>query len=215
MPQIPVTISGNLTADPEFRRFDTGTKLTKLRIASSRRARVKVHNEQESTGGFADLESPQEETYDWTDVDVLYIDAECWGELAVNTAGSLKKGMPVVAIGYLVSESWDTGRVDEDRKPIIGQRIKLRADQVSFEMSRHQLASAKVTNATHTPEGVPAAVPMSEEDLISSGRGRTAEVRRDTPGDAGAAGANTKKDGAPAHPEHADAPSDDAVPAPF
>ncbi|WP_018296300.1 single-stranded DNA-binding protein [Corynebacterium lubricantis] len=179
MAQIPVTISGNLTADPEFTKFDTGTTLCRLRIASSRRARVKVtkpvpqNNQQQSSAGTssygelgADAPTPRfTEEYQWTDVDNLFIDAECWGELATNTGASLKKGMPVVATGYLVTDSW---KVKDDRAEggeATRSRIKLRADQISFEMSRYQLASAKTTNSAHTPTGMDDIQVRSADDL--------------------------------------------------
>ncbi|MHA2789636.1 single-stranded DNA-binding protein [Corynebacterium sp. S7] len=168
MAQIPVTISGNLTADPEFTSFDTGSTLCRLRIASSRRARVKVtkpvnDNSQNqatsSSSSYGQLgestSTPQvTEEYQWADVDNLFIDAECWGELATNAKASLRKGSPVVATGYLVTDSWSVKDDQAEGGQVNRSRIKLRAEQISFEMSRHQLASAKTTNNSHTPTGM-------------------------------------------------------------
>ena len=63
MSQLPITLSGNLTDDPVIKTFDTGSTLTRMRVATSRRVRT----ETEDANGNAQ----------WADTDLLYIDVEC------------------------------------------------------------------------------------------------------------------------------------------
>lgn len=135
-----ISLSGNLIADPVFRRFDTGSKLTRFRLASSRRRRT----DQLDKNG----------EYIWEDTDNLYIDVECWGELANNVGVSLKRGFPVTVTGRLVTDSWEE-KSDNlgDSAPVVRQKIILKATQVSFDLSNFQVSAKKSSSVSNTPEG--------------------------------------------------------------
>lgn len=149
MAQLPITISGNLIDDPKHLKFKTGTMLTKLRVATSRRVSTE---EKDDNGNVI-----------WQDTDPLYLDVECWGQLAVNVKASLKKGLPVLVVGRLVTESWEEPA--DNGESITRYRTILKANQVALELSRHQ-ASWKATNvAEHSVEGLEAPELKTAEDL--------------------------------------------------
>ena len=143
--QSPITLSGNLTDDPVCKIFKTGSTLTKFRLASSRRVRT------DST--TADGRPV------WADADSLFIDVECWGQLAVNVEASLRKGLPAVVVGRLVTETW----VDEGGTKRSKQLIK--AAQVALELNRYQASSKCTTAKEHTAGDIPSVNLRTREDI--------------------------------------------------
>ena len=132
MSQYPITITGNLTDDPFVTKFSSDKVNTRLRIASSRRTR---HTN--SNGEF-----------EWRDSDTVYINIELWGQLAINTSKSLKKGMPVIALGSLCTDTWTDNETQKQR-----ERTYMRGLQVGIDMNRYIVASQRM-DALHTPEGM-------------------------------------------------------------
>ncbi|WIM67213.1 single-stranded DNA-binding protein [Corynebacterium breve] len=169
MAQLPITISGNLTHEPELVSFPSGARLCKLRVGSSRRVRAKNDS--------------LEEGFEWTDVDHLFIDVEMWGQLAVNSNVSLVKGHPVVVTGYLVTHTWQVPADSNDsasqneQKTESHSRIVLRATHVAFDMNRYQLGSRKVSQPTHNEAGVE----MPEETDAPVPEGAAAETKEGVP----------------------------------
>ncbi|WP_162287325.1 single-stranded DNA-binding protein [Corynebacterium urinipleomorphum] len=145
MSQLPITLSGNLTDDPVCKTFDTGSTLTRMRVATSRRVRT----DSEDENGNAQ----------WADTDLLYIDVECWGQLAVNTRASLAKGMPVVVVGRLVSDKWTDGEGNTRYKHII------KANQIALELTRFQVSSRSTSVQKHTPKGMEEVAETTREDI--------------------------------------------------
>lgn len=84
-----ITVVGNLTADPELRYTQGGLAVANFTIAST----AKVFDKQ---------------TNDWKDGDALFMRASCWRDFAEHVAGSLTKGMRVVATGRLKQRSYET-----------------------------------------------------------------------------------------------------------
>lgn len=146
MSQLPITLSGNLTDDPVCKAFDTGTTLTRMRVATSRRVRT----DSEDENGNAQ----------WADTDLLYIDVECWGQLAVNTRVSLSKGMPVVVVGRLVSDKWTDSEGNTRYKHII------KANQIALELTRFQVSSRSTSVQKHTPKGMDEVAETTRDDLV-------------------------------------------------
>lgn len=147
MPQLPITLSGNLIEDPTCFPFSTGSTLTRLRLASSRRVRA---------------EKPGENgEHEWVDTDSLYIDVECWGALAVNCAASLAKGLPVVVVGRLVSDKWNDAEGNTRYKHII------KANQVALELSRHQASWKASTVQQRTLDGEKDVELKTREDMVN------------------------------------------------
>ena len=150
MSHMHITITGNLIFDPEMLRFDSDKFLTKFRVASSRRYR---------TGELDENNKPI-----WQETDVLYIDVECWGQLAINAAASLCKGFPVVVVGKLVTDTWET-QPDGSEETVTRSRLKVKAHAVAFDLARFQVNSVRTSNAGNTLEGHTPAQPMDADAL--------------------------------------------------
>ena len=99
-----VTITGNLTRDPEIRYTRDGQATTSLGVAVNRRWQNRESKEWEESTSFFDV--------------------VCWRELAENTALSLTKGTRVVVTGRLEQRSWETEEGDRRFK------VEIVADEV-------------------------------------------------------------------------------------
>lgn len=117
MPQIPATITGNLTADVHLKQLPGGARVARMRVAASR--------------------SYRNDLGDWQTVDNLFITVDCWGQLADNVRTSLAKGMPVIVVGTLLTNEWP------NREGEIQQQILLKASHVGLDMNRYIVSSAK------------------------------------------------------------------------
>jgi single-strand DNA-binding protein len=85
----PLTIIGNLTADPELRFTGTGTAVAAFTVAASRRV--------------YDQASGQ-----WEDGDTLFLRCSAWRDLADHAAESLTKGTRVIVTGRLKQRQYET-----------------------------------------------------------------------------------------------------------
>ena len=99
-----VTITGNLTDDPDLRYTPNGTEVANFRLAVT--ARVK------------DGDS-------WRDGDTSYFRVNVWRQLAEHVAESLSKGDRAVVIGRLKSRSWETP--EGDKRSV----VEVEADEVA------------------------------------------------------------------------------------
>ena len=89
-----LTITGNLTADPELRFTGTGLAVAAFTVAASRRV--------------YDQESGQ-----WQDGDTLFLRCSAWRNLAEHAAETLEKGMRVIVTGRLKQRSYETPEGDK------------------------------------------------------------------------------------------------------
>ena len=94
----PLTIIGNLTADPELRFTQSGVAVASFTIASTPRTFDRQRNE-------------------WVDGETLFMRCSIWRDAAENVAESLEKGSRVVAQGRLVQRAF-TDRDGNDRTSI-------------------------------------------------------------------------------------------------
>ena len=97
-----VTISGNLTRDPELRRLDSGQAVCNIRIA---------HNERRKDAGG-----------EWIDVP-SYFDVTIWSGLGEWISDNVAKGQKVVVAGRL---RWREFEVDGTKR----QAVDINADSV-------------------------------------------------------------------------------------
>lgn len=93
--ETPITVVGNLVADPELRYIPSGAAVANFRIASTPR----TFNRQ---------------TNQWEDQEALFLTCNIWREAAENVANSLSKGMRVIVNGRLRQRSYQT-REGENR----------------------------------------------------------------------------------------------------
>ncbi|AWN04681.1 ssDNA binding protein [Microbacterium phage Squash] len=112
-----ITVIGNLTADPELRYTQQGVPVANGTIASTPRTFDRQAN-------------------DWKDGDPLFMRCAIWRELGEHAAGSLTKGMRVIATGFLEQKSYKD-REGNDRTSIelnvqeIGPSLKYAIAQVT------------------------------------------------------------------------------------
>lgn len=118
MRQLPITITGNLTNDATLRRVNRDAEIARFRVASNRTFR---------------------EDNEWRQVDNLFVDVECWNQLAANVKLSLHKGDPVHVTGTLVTTEW----IDDNGER--QQKIILKAHSVGFMLNRHLVSAAKAS----------------------------------------------------------------------
>ena len=135
-----ITVVGNLTADPELRYTQNGLPVANFTIASTPRS-------------LKDGE--------WKDGDPLFLRASVWREFAEHVAGSLTKGMRVIAQGRLRQRSY------QDREGNQRTAIELEVDELGPSL---RYATAQVTRAAR-PDGQqrPAAsAPAQEQQWATS-----------------------------------------------
>src|SRR5687767_7711263 len=87
--ETPITVVGNLTADPELRFTPSGAAVASFTVASTPRTFDKQSNE-------------------WKDGESLFLRCSVWRQAAENAAESLTKGMRVIVSGRLKANSYET-----------------------------------------------------------------------------------------------------------
>ncbi len=112
-----ITVVGNLTADPELRYTQNGIPVANFTIASTPRTFDRASGE-------------------WKDGEALFLRSSVWRDYAEHVAGSLTKGMRVVAQGRLRQRSFET-REGEKRTT-----IELEIDEIGPSL---RYATAQVT----------------------------------------------------------------------
>ena len=104
-----VTLTGNLTRDPELRTTPSGTPVCSLRLAVNTRRK-------DASGEWVDKPN--------------YFDVTIWGRQGENAAQYLEKGRPVALDGRLEWREW------EDKEGNKRQNVEIVADTVQFLGSR-------------------------------------------------------------------------------
>jgi single-strand DNA-binding protein len=121
----PITVVGNLVADPELRFTASGQPVASFRIASTPRIMDKTTNE-------------------WKDGDSLFLTCNVWRQAAENAAETLERGMRVIVAGRLKQRSYET---KEGEKRTV---FEVEVDDVGPSLRN---ASAKVTKAARAGGG--------------------------------------------------------------
>ena len=87
--ETPITVVGNLTADPELRFTPSGAAVANFTVASTPR-------------------TFDRQTNDWKDGEALFLNCSVWRQAAENAAESLTRGMRVIVSGRLKARSYET-----------------------------------------------------------------------------------------------------------
>ncbi|HWB37862.1 MAG TPA: single-stranded DNA-binding protein [Rugosimonospora sp.] len=122
-----VTVTGNLTADPELRYTPSGKAVAKFTVVTNERRR--------NAAG------------EWEDGDPSFHRVTAWGQLAENVAESLGKGARAIVTGVLRQRSWE----DKDS----GQKRydwEVTADAVGAELSWATATVKKLTRHQGAPD---------------------------------------------------------------
>jgi single-strand DNA-binding protein len=120
-----ITVTGNLTADPELRFTPAGVAMVKFTVASTPRIFDRSKNE-------------------WSDGDPLFLTCTGWRDMAEHIAESLTKGTRVVVVGRLRLSRWETP--EGEKRSAYG----LDVDEVGPSL---RFAQAKVTKTTRAKAG--------------------------------------------------------------
>lgn len=134
--ETPLTIVGNLTADPELRMIQsTGAQVVTFTIASTLRTFDKNQNQ-------------------WVDGAPLFMRCQAWRDLAAHIATSLAKGMRVVATGRLSQRTY------EDQTGAKHTVIEMTVDEIGASLRYTTCQIAKPSTSTgfagSTPQIAPA-----------------------------------------------------------
>jgi single-strand DNA-binding protein len=116
----PITVVGNLVADPELRFTPAGQPVATFRVASTPRVMDRQTNE-------------------WRDGDSLFLTCNVWRQAAENVAESLQRGMRVIVTGRLKQRNYET---KEGEKRTV---YEVEVDDVGPSLRN---ASAKVNRAS-------------------------------------------------------------------
>jgi len=85
---LPLTITGNLTADPELRFTPSGAAVAGFTVAFTPRRFDKT-------------------TGEWADGTTTFLTCAAWRQLGEHAAESLRRGSRVVVTGSLITETWE------------------------------------------------------------------------------------------------------------
>ena len=114
--ETPITLIGNLTADPELRFTPSGAPVANFTVASTPR-------------------TFDRQTGEWKDGDAMFINCSVWRQAAENAAETLTKGMRVIVQGRLRSRSYETR--EGERRTV----FEIEVDEIGPSL---RYASAKV-----------------------------------------------------------------------
>jgi single-strand DNA-binding protein len=162
-----IHVVGNVVDVPRHNRTANGS-VTNFRMASTSRRW-------------------DEEAKSFVDGATLWIDVACWGELGGNVARSIAKGDPVLVVGNLLTESWDSdaGRRSSNRMKALAVGLNLARGWSSFKRPARSDQPADVPVAPETVEGDPYAARstdyMEGEEALYASDSEGAEDREAVP----------------------------------
>ena len=137
-----ITISGNMTRDPEMRYTPSGVSKVSFGVAVNRSWR-------------------NQQTQEW-DEQTSFFNVVAWRQLAENVSSSLQKGMRVVVTGRLEHRSWETEQ--GDKRSV----VEIVAEEVGPSL-RFATADVHKVERSGPSDGGPA--PRSEPVTTPSGAG--------------------------------------------
>ena len=114
-----VTITGNLTDDPELAYTQGGTPVANFRLAVTPRVR-------DGNG--------------WKDGETSFFRINVWRQQATNIADTLQKGMRVLVVGRLRTRSWETP--EGEQRSV----TEIEADEIGPSL---KFATAKVERSSY------------------------------------------------------------------
>lgn len=138
--KIPVSIAGNLVADPELSFGESGVAHAKLRVAVNQRI--------QGADGT------------WHDGEPVFHNVSAFRALAENSASSLKKGDPVTVAGELEFRAYEKDGERREARRIVADTIglDLRFGTAVYQRSSHAAPSGPDADVIAGPE-----VPMAAE----------------------------------------------------
>jgi single-strand DNA-binding protein len=121
-----VTITGNLTDDPEVTFTQGGAAVCNLRVAVTPRIRQGDR---------------------WTDGETSYFRVTAWRDLATNIGDSLSKGDRVIVSGQLRTRSWETP--EGERRSV----VEVQAEEAGPSLKWATATPQRTSKATSPKDG--------------------------------------------------------------
>jgi single-strand DNA-binding protein len=142
-----LTITGNLTNDPELRFIPSGKALATFTVVSSKSTKLPDGT--------------------WENTDTTFWEVKCWGKTAENVAESLTKGMSVIVLGSAVQENWEDKNTGQKRS-----KISVTAWSVGPDLKRHSAKISVLTSPQYkavSPSDAPDpwSVPFGAQDDVA------------------------------------------------
>lgn len=135
-----VTVTGNLTADPELRWTQNGLAVANFTVAATPRLYDK-------------------QTGEWKDGDPLFMRCSAWREMGEHIAESLTKGARVVVVGSLKQKSYET-KEGEKRTS-----IELDVEDIGTSLKYHVATPVKKGSKTESNSNDVWAVPAGSVEI--------------------------------------------------
>ncbi len=130
-----VSLSGNLTSDPELRHLPSGTALCELGVAVNK-SRKNDKNEYENHPSFFDV--------------------KVWGNFGELVARKFSKGNPIVIQGELEQERWTTDDGNRSKVVVVARQIDGPAMYTAGNGNGSSAPASEAAAAAATPETQPA-----------------------------------------------------------
>ncbi|MGO4586556.1 single-stranded DNA-binding protein [Arthrobacter sp. 2RAF6] len=132
--KIPISIAGNLVANPELTYGDSGVAHAKLRVAVNQR-----------------IQGPDGT---WQDGEPVFHNVSAFRALAENASNSLKKGDPVTVAGELEFRSYEKDGEKREARRIVADTIgpDLRFGTAAYQRSAHTAVSGPEAGIQVGPE---------------------------------------------------------------
>lgn len=125
--QITITVTGNLTDDPQLRTTPNGAQVCSFSVAANERVR-----DEQAEGGYRDMGT-------------TYLRVNAWRDLADNVAQSLRRGSRVSVTGTLRQRKWadDKVIVKATGEPYNRTTFEIDAQDVSASLRYARVAITK------------------------------------------------------------------------
>ncbi len=125
-----ITVTGNLTADPELRFLESGAALCRFTVASTPRTFNKDTNQ-------------------WVDGEAMFLTCTAWRQLGENAAESLTRGARVIVTGRLKQRHWETP--EGEKRSMFGLDVDEVGPSLRFATAKVNKTS-RASNGTTTPD---------------------------------------------------------------
>jgi len=131
-----ITVIGNVVTSPTRKRTQNGS-VTNFRLAATERR----------------FDSA---TQGWVDGATFFVDVESWGELGGNVSHSLSKGDPVVVVGAIRTDEWESDQGKRSRPQIRAEAVAPNLARGVADFRRTQRSAAVTSGEQESPPDVTA-----------------------------------------------------------
>jgi single-strand DNA-binding protein len=136
--ETPITVVGNIVNDPQGRRVGD-QEVIKFRVASNSRRRTADGT--------------------WEPGNSLFVTVNCWGRLVTGVGAALRKGDPVIVVGYVYTSEYD------DRDGNRRSTLEMRATSVGPDLARSIVRIIEKTGPARDPESAASNGEPAEADV--------------------------------------------------